>query len=279
MHKTIEESVPRWIARRLRDELAPLRFGAPVTHVYQPLDYAWEGHAAWLDRWATGRREVVLLGMNPGPWGMAQTGVPFGEPASVRPVLGIDVGVGRPVVEHAKRRVVGFASARRDVSGQRVWGWVRDVFGGAEAFFERFVIVNYCPLSFMEASGRNRTPDKLPASERAPLYAACDAALQAVIAHHQPRWVVGIGGFAEGRARAAWGEGQGQEWDGEGWDGSTVQFGRILHPSPANPAANRGWMRQATAELAALGLVDAGLVARAAEVDEAAKVEAAGVKG
>lgn len=254
MHKT-SMGGPIEIAAALRARLAPLRFGAPVTHVYQPLDYAWAAHVAWLTRWATGPREVVLLGMNPGPWGMAQTGVPFGEPASVRAVLGIEAVVGKPSVEHPKRPVLGFDSPRREVSGQRLWGWVRDVFGGAEAFFGRFVVVNYCPLSFMEVSGRNRTPDKLAASERAALYAACDAALAARIAHHRPRWVVGIGAFAEGRARAAWGDAEG------------VRFGRILHPSPASPLANKGWARQATAELAALGIVDAALVERAAAIE------------
>lgn len=254
MHKTMGGE-PVEIAEALRARLRPLRFGAPVTHVYQPLDYAWAAHAAWLAKWGTGAREVVLVGMNPGPWGMAQTGVPFGEPASVRAVLGIEAAVGRPAVEHPKRPVLGFDSPRREVSGQRLWGWVRDVFGGAETFFARFVVVNYCPLSFMEASGRNRTPDKLAASEREALYAACDAALAARIAHHRPRWVVGIGAFAEARARAAWG------------DGGGVQFGRILHPSPASPLANQGWARQATAELGALGIVDPALVARAAAVD------------
>lgn len=260
MKKSTEEthpSTPRAIARWLRSTLEPLQFAAPVTHVYQPLDYAWDGHAAWLDRWATGPREVVMLGMNPGPWGMAQTGVPFGEPISVRGVLGIEVEVGKPAVEHPKRPVIGFASTRRDKSGERLWGWVEHVFGGASVFFERFAIINYCPLSFMEESGRNRTPDKLPVAERRPLVEACDAALRMRVAHHRPTWVVGIGAWAEKRARTAL----------DGIEG--LRFGRVLHPSPASPLANRGWMRQATAELAELGLVDAGLVERAIEVEAA----------
>lgn len=258
MKKSTEEThptTPRAIARWLRSTLDPLRFAAPVTHVYQPLDYAWDGHAAWLDRWATGPREVVMLGMNPGPWGMAQTGVPFGEPISVRGVLGIEVEVGKPAVEHPKRPVIGFASTRRDKSGERLWGWVEHVFGGASVFFERFAIINYCPLSFMEESGRNRTPDKLPVAERRPLVEACDAALRMRVAHHRPTWVVGIGAWAEKRARTAL----------AGVEG--LRFGRVLHPSPASPLANRGWMRQATAELAELGLVDARLVERAIEVE------------
>ena len=35
-------------------------------------------------------KRVVFLGMNPGPFGMAQVGVPFGEVAAVRDWLRID---------------------------------------------------------------------------------------------------------------------------------------------------------------------------------------------
>ncbi len=221
-------------------DLEPLRFAPPVTHVYNPFVYAQATAALYLERYGTGPREVVLLGMNPGPFGMAQTGVPFGDPELVRDFLGVDGEVGRPPSEHPKRPVVGTASTRGEVSGRRLWGWVRDRFGTPEAFFERFVVVNYCPLAFMEASGRNRTPDKLPVAERRPLFAACDAALRRTVAHHQPRWVVGVGAFACQRARAAL--------------DSEAKVGRVPHPSPASPAANRGWAPQMEAALATLGI-------------------------
>ena len=75
--------------RRLGRELAPLGFAAPVTHIYNPLDYARRPHAAYLRRYARAGVRVLYLGMNPGPFGMAQTGVPFGEVAKVRDWLGI----------------------------------------------------------------------------------------------------------------------------------------------------------------------------------------------
>ncbi|MFB6260581.1 MAG: single-stranded DNA-binding protein, partial [Thiohalorhabdaceae bacterium] len=75
-------------------------------------------------------------------------------------------------------------------------------FGPPQAFFERFFVANYCPLVFMEASGRNRTPDKLPKAEREALFAVCDRALIATIDCLRPRWVLGIGRFAEARVRA-----------------------------------------------------------------------------
>ena len=71
-------------ARRLRADTGRLRFAAPVTHVYNPLVYAWAPHEAYLRRFGGARKRVVFLGMNPGPFGMAQTGVPFGEIAAVR---------------------------------------------------------------------------------------------------------------------------------------------------------------------------------------------------
>jgi single-strand selective monofunctional uracil DNA glycosylase len=179
--------------------------------------------------------------MNPGPFGMAQTGVPFGEVSAVRDWLGIDSPVGKPPREHPKRPVLGFDCPRSEVSGARVWGWARATFGTPERFFRRFFVGNYCPLLFLEASGRNLTPDRLPASELAPLAAACDRALVRTAEILSPRVVVGVGKFAEEAARRA-------------LAGTGIRVGGILHPSPASPAANRGWADEATRQLRALSI-------------------------
>lgn len=229
------------IADRLRCAVNRLRFMKPVTHVYNPLEYAWEPHARYLDYYGSGRKEVILLGMNPGPWGMAQTGVPFGEVNHVRDWLGISLPVGKPSREHPKRPVTGFACRRSEVSGARLWGWAKDTFGTPRSFFDRFFVANYCPLMFMEETGRNRTPDKLPLLEREPLFAACDLALRRMVEALQPRYVIGVGAFAERRARAA-------------LDGLGISVGGILHPSPASPAANRDWAGKAADQLTKLGI-------------------------
>lgn len=229
------------ISRTLGERAGALRFGAKVAYVYNPLDYARAAHEQYLTRYAR-RGAVLLLGMNPGPWGMAQTGVPFGEVAAVRDWLGIDAATGRPKREHPKRPVQGLACARSEVSGARLWGWARDRFGTPCAFFAKFLVWNYCPLSFMVDSGANLTPDKLPAPERDALYAVCDAALAEVVKAVRPRMVIGIGGFAEARARAALGD-------------AGPPVGCVLHPSPASPAANRGWAAQAERQLAELGVL------------------------
>lgn len=228
--------------RTLCGALASLRFAPPVATVYNPLEYAWASHEDYVRKYAGSGGQVLLLGMNPGPWGMAQTGVPFGEVGLVRDWLGIRGEIGQPDTPHPKRPIEGWDCARSEVSGARLWGWARERYGKPEAFFQRFYVHNYCPLCFMETSGRNLTPDKLPAAEREPLEAHCDAALRALVKALKPGALVGVGGFAEERLRKAC-----PDYSG------TV--GRILHPSPASPAANRGWAEQAERQLRALGVV------------------------
>lgn len=218
-----------------------MRFGAPVTHIYNPLSYARTPHEQYLNKWGTGKKRVLFLGMNPGPFGMAQTGVPFGEVTSVREFLKVHGRVNKPQSEHPKRPILGFECPRSEVSGARLWGYFQEKFGTAERFFKHHFVINYCPLIFMEESGKNRTPDKLPSAEREPLCAACDLATQRVVEELAPEWVIGVGAFAEKRARHIFGE-------------DAVRIASILHPSPASPKANRGWAEFAEQQLSALGL-------------------------
>jgi len=228
-------------ARKLRRQLQDLTFVAPVTHVYNPLDYARAAHEQYLSRWGEGPKRILFLGMNPGPWGMAQTGVPFGEVTAARDFVGIDATVGKPRPEHPKRPVDGLACVRSEVSGRRMWGLFQQRFTTARAFFDEHFIVNYCPLMFMEESGRNRTPDKLPGAERDAITGPCDEHLRRVVEILQPEWVIGVGRFAQDCAHRALGPDTG------------AQIATILHPSPASPAANRGWAPQAQRQLQDLG--------------------------
>jgi single-strand selective monofunctional uracil DNA glycosylase len=218
-----------------------LRFAQPVCCVYNPLEYARAPHELYASRFGAGPKEVLLLGMNPGPFGMVQTGVPFGDVAMVRDWLKIVGPVAKPRDEHPKRPVLGFDCHRTEVSGARLWGWARERFGTPERFFSRFFVANYCPLAFVEQSGRNRTPDKLPAAEQQALVSACDEALRDVVRVLRPRIVIGVGGFAERRARAALGS-------------ENVAVGTMLHPSPASPLANTGWAAIVERQLASLGV-------------------------
>jgi len=228
-------------ARELSAQVDRLKFKPPVTHVYNPLDYAWSAHEEYLRRYGGSQKRVVFLGMNPGPFGMAQIGIPFGEIAAARDWMGINVPVGKPKDEHPKRPVEGFDCPRSEVSGRRLWGLFAERFGTPDKFFADHFVANYCPLAFLSTTGSNLTPDKLPAIEQRQLFAACDAHLQRVLEILNPEWLIGVGGFARDRGEAFCAE-------------MNIKLGQILHPSPASPAANRGWAEAATKQLVALGI-------------------------
>ena len=228
-------------ARRLQKACAGLDLGVP--YVYDPLDYAWDAHATYAERYGAGRKRVLLVGKNPGPHGMGQTGVPFGDVQYVRDWMGIRAPPRQPARLHPKRPITGFETKRREPSGSRLYGWAQERFGPAERFFSGHYIVNYCPLLFFDEAGKNLTPPQLGKRRMEEVYAVCDEHLADVIAAAQPEFVVGIGAFAQDRARLVVDR-----------SGARAKVGTILHPSPASPLANKGWAPQAEAQLRALGV-------------------------
>ena len=238
------------VARRLiaaTDSLAAacgrMAFGAPMTHVYHPLVYAREPHCMYLQKFAAARKRVLFVGINPGPWGMAQTGIPFGEVAAVRDWMGIRADVVAPADAHPRRPVQGFDCVRSEASGRRLWGFFARRFGTAAAFFADHLVLNYCPLLFSSIGGGrcvNLTPDKLAPSEREPLFAACDNFMREAADILRPQFLVGVGGFAQKRLELL--------------GCKNVVVGNILHPSPASPAANRGFEAAAEKQLRQLGV-------------------------
>jgi single-strand selective monofunctional uracil DNA glycosylase len=226
-------------ARLLRDDIGRLRFRGPVAHVYNPLEYAWEPHEAYLRRYANGRKRVVFLGMNPGPFGMMQTGVPFGEIEAVRQWLKLDGKIVPPTKQHPRTRILGFECQRSEVSGRRLWGFFKERFGPAENFFTEHFVANYCPLAFLDQRGSNFAPERFNKATSRRLHKVCDQHLRTIIAALDPEWVIGVGGFAAGRAREVVPE---------------RKIGQILHPSPACPAANRDWVGTVTKQLKELGV-------------------------
>lgn len=231
-------------AQRLCQAVDALEFDTPVTHVYNPLQYAGEPHGQYLRRYGQGTKKTVFVGMNPGPFGMAQTGIPFGEVAAVRDWLGISGTVHKPPQEHPKRPVDGFDCSRSEVSGRRLWALFAQRYGTANAFFKEHFVANYCPLLFLQADERgcrNFPPDKLPADQTGSLFQACDLHLQQFIQTLQPQYVVGVGAFAAARARLVLAN-------------MDVTVHTVLHPSPASPAANRDWAGSATRQLQEAGI-------------------------
>lgn len=229
------------LQKELRQAVDQLSFSEPVTHVYNPLNYAWRSHSKWAKTYIKAPKKVVFLGMNPGPWGMTQTGIPFGEISLVRDWMNIKAKIDHPQNEHPKRMVEGFDCQRTEISGQRLWGYFAERFPNPHDFFENHAVINYCPLVFLEETGRNRTPDKLKKEEREALFKICDDALARQLELLSPQWVVGVGAFAKDKAKKVWGN-------------NASHIGTILHPSPASPLANRGWSETAHRQLKEMGL-------------------------
>ena len=222
-----------------------LSFSGKVNHVYNPLIYAKEPHRDYILKYGNGKKKVLFLGMNPGPWGMVQTGIPFGEISYSKDWLKIQGEILQPEESHPKRPIEGWDCPRSEVSGRRLWGLMEERFETAALFFKDHYIENYCPLVFMEESGKNLTPDKLPAAEREPLTVICDKHLRKVIEIMEPDFLVGVGKYAEKNFRRVV-----ENMDNK----DSYKIFAILHPSPANPHANRGWTEAVTRQLVDQGI-------------------------
>ena len=223
-----------------------LHFGAPVEFVYNPLVYARQPFKRYVELFVRDSGTILFLGMNPGPFGMAQTGIPFGDIPHVRDWMGIREPVEQPPKSHPKRPIQGFDCHRVEGSGQRLWGYFSSLFANPTDFFQRCSVFNYCPLVFMDQGGANITPDKLARGQREDLFAICDQALAKIIVLLQPRALIGIGGFARQRLDLV-----------AGLAGPAIAgLPRVTltHPSPANPRANQGWNDSVRSSLTAAGL-------------------------
>ncbi len=229
------------VYKKLNKTIASMSFAEPITHVYNPLEYAWAVFANYLESYAPMRPTNILLGMNPGPWGMAQTGIPFGEISFVRDWMGLRGKIKQPPNPHPKRPIEGFECSRSEVSGRRLYGWAQERYGKPAAFFKNFLVLNYCPLVFMKESGANFTPDKLTKEQAQPLFDACADALRSAVDIIEPKRIIGVGKFAAKQASID-------------LVGTELPIETILHPSPASPMANRGWAPQAEKQLHAMGI-------------------------
>ncbi|XP_015433302.1 PREDICTED: single-strand selective monofunctional uracil DNA glycosylase [Dufourea novaeangliae] len=229
--------------RNLATELGKITFRQPVEYVYSPLEYAFDTHAMYVRKYCSTAKKILFLGMNPGPWGMSQTGVPFGEISMVRDWLKISGPVGKPAKEQPDRKVTGFQCTRSEVSGKRLWGLFRELCGNSEKFFKQAYIHNYCPIAWMDNKGRNITPAEIKGTEIEKVHSACDKVLADTIRLLKVETVIGIGIYAEKRAKLV------------------VQSSKLVakvlclpHPSP-RAANNKNWSEKATKKLSEFGLL------------------------
>ena len=219
-------------AASLRDDVGPigrrLVSEGSVDVCYNPLNYAWDAHEAYLRRMGGGGARTVILGMNPGPHGMGQMGIPFAATSVVRDLLGITgIPVNQPEVVDPRRPVVGLEYPREEVSGTRLWGLLAEYYGDAGAIASSVFLVNHCPLMlFSGPRAANITPDKVAGPTAQVLLERCDQHLCEVVSALNADRVIGVGKFAESRARSALVD-------------EAVEVVGCWHPSPASPLANR----------------------------------------
>ena len=199
-----------------------------VDVVYNPLAYAWEPHRAYLESATGGGAKTLLLGMNPGPHGMGQMGIPFAATSVVRDLLKItDLEVGQPRNPHPKRPVSGLDWPKEEVSGTRLWGLLADEYGDAESIFKSVFLLNHCPLMLFSGDrATNITPDKIAGPTTRKLLERCDQHLREVVEIMQIERVIGVGRYSEKRAAKA-------------LSSTDIGVTTCWHPSPASPLANR----------------------------------------
>ena len=209
-------------------------------YIYNPLLYASKMAYAYIEEYAVSPTKYLFLGMNPGPFGMAQTGIPFGEVNAVKSYLKLNEPIESPKKEHPNRKVEGLNIKRSEVSGQRFWALMQKHFKEAKEMRGEVYVANYCPLLFLSPvkTARNITPDKLSKETREVLYEVCDQYLLDTIDLLNCEKLIGIGKFAQKKLK-----------------NDKIPYYSILHPSPASPLANRGWQEQAEKQLKEIGVL------------------------
>ncbi|XP_043254981.1 single-strand selective monofunctional uracil DNA glycosylase [Colletes gigas] len=228
----------------LASELRKIKFGLPVKYVYSPLEYAYDTHKMYVKAYCCTAKKILFLGMNPGPWGMSQTGVPFGEIKMVRDWLKICGPVGKPDKEQPDRKITGFQCTRTEISGKRLWGLFQKLCGKPEKFFEHAYLHNYCPIALMDTKGRNITPAEIKGPEQINLQSSCDNALADAIRLLKVEILIGIGGYAEKRALRVVQS-----------HNLHVKVLCLPHPSP-RAVNNKNWDEKAESKLREFGLLE-----------------------
>ncbi len=218
------------LVKRCREIIPRILESEPaVAHIYAPLEYANQVHQAYIRKFAGLGSKTLLLGLNPGPFGMGQTGIPFGATAIVREFLGLrGFEILQPGDTHHKRPIEGLGFKRQEISGTRLWRGLGEFLGAAEDIHRSVFLMNHCPLLFLEASGRNLTPDRLKGEAAAEMLSACDEHVLRTMEILGTRSIIGVGRFAERRALEL---APALKWN--------VDVHYLLHPSPQVPEANR----------------------------------------
>ncbi|XP_033227420.1 single-strand selective monofunctional uracil DNA glycosylase isoform X2 [Belonocnema kinseyi] len=225
------------LEKNLSTKLSEIKFKAPIDYIYNPIEYAHDVHSNYVHTYCQGTKKILFLGMNPGPWGMSQNGVPFGEVSMAKEWLKMSGKIQKPPREHPERKITGFDCTRKEVSGLRFWGFFRDLCEKPENFFRHSYVHNYCPLAFMTSNARNITPADIKTEEQKKLLKICDDVLEEIFKLLKVEIVIGIGRFVEERAKIVMRNGK-----------INIKVIYMAHPSP-RALHNENWPEKAKATL------------------------------
>ncbi|XP_055849953.1 single-strand selective monofunctional uracil DNA glycosylase [Episyrphus balteatus] len=220
----------------LNKELANLKF-PNITHVYNPIEYAFDLHCQYLKKYLNGPKKMLLIGMNPGPNGMAQNGVPFGNTNTVKNLMKIEGQVEQPPSLHPKRPVTGLACKTEEPSGVRIWTLIGKLAGSLEIFSQQCFMHNFCPLAFFDVQGKNITPGELKGDVKAEVRNICLKYLEQEIQLIQPEIIIAIGSYV--------GDCMKRLAKQSIYIGSNIKILQLAHPSPRS-VNNNNWPEKAT---------------------------------
>ncbi|KAK6639299.1 hypothetical protein RUM43_007571 [Polyplax serrata] len=221
------------IEHQMCSELNNLKFTPPIDYVYNPLLYAKDLHENFIKKYFENcSKKILFLGMNPGPWGMCQTGIVFGDKDHVKEWLKLCGQVNKPKKEHPRKKITGLDCSRKEISGKKFWGFFRKLCQTPEQFFQHSFVYNLCCLAFVDTSGKNITPPEIKDIQvRNRLLNICNETFVKIIKEFKFEIVIGVGKFAEKNAIT--------ELRRNGL--SNVKVLSIPHPSPRSAKIFRVW--------------------------------------
>lgn len=191
-----------------------------VQYVYNPVDYAYAGYSRYVRKYLKSSKKILFVGLNPGPYGMCQTGIPFGDVSTVKEWMELEMDISKPLDECPKKPVDGLKCTTVEQSGKRFWGFFKKKCGAADNFFRNAFVINYCPIAFFDRSGKNVTPNELEVSSREELEKICDEYLEKVVEMVKCEIIICVGRYAEHKVKSIF------------IDNSEINILYMKHPSP-----------------------------------------------
>ncbi|KAH8374826.1 hypothetical protein KR200_006973 [Drosophila serrata] len=239
---------PLWLKfynteNKLNETLDELDPPSGIQCMYNPIVYASQLHCDYLRRYLNGAKKLVFIGMNPGPNGMAQTGIPFGNVRTVKVLMQLSGSVEKPPNEHPKRPVVGLDCRIEEPSGVRLWELFLRLAGNMETFAQQCFVHNFCPLAFFDEAGKNLTPGELKGTYKQQLRDRCLDTLEEQLHLLQPQVVVAVGEYVHTALKRS-----------KFCKSDSVIVLRLPHPSPRS-VNNNNWPEKAQAFLEDNGLI------------------------